>query len=558
MSPTNGPSPFGDLDDLAENDYMTFSFIHHDRVKARAVLARQSKERVSDLLRNYGHDAFVPAMTEATEPAISLGTAETAAGTKIPVRVSLADAATHWAVAGTTGAGKTSFAALLMSGMLGEGLGVGGADFKSGFWEDAIARAGAYAYRLPRPEQAAFVGRVQTIRPSSPDALHPFNIVQPPTGISAETWCYETAGLFEELYPESGFQMRNCLVHALLLATDASRVLGVSFTLLEVIRLLRGEDFRTFCLAHASQPSVREYFGRFAAVPQSSKEALLARLEALVLPEGWRLMFGADECVDLKRILDDGHPLFLFLGRDGSTAHDLVRLFANLALLRLFEAAFAAGGGRARPYFFFLDEPFHVLTPSLSEKFTLTLPSLRHYGVFLVWILHYMGQLDGRLREALLTLTRILVTFRTEAHLTQDLGDFLPYVDRDVLRETLRHSPRPPGRAELRGQMRQRLSQLPDRTAYWYDKRKPYPAFRFGVADVRPPHELAGCSRAEFEEFLETSGLRRGAGVSRETLRRQISERDRQLRELMTPPIIVTTVTPPPSRGRVVRRSKVG
>jgi len=535
-----------------------FSLVRHDLDRARAVLARQPEERLSQLLRDHGHDAFVPVVSEAPEPVIRLGTAETAAREAVPVRVSLADAEAHWTIAGTTGAGKTSFAALLMSQMLSEGFGVGGADFKSGFWEDAIERAGAYAYRMPRGEQAAFVRRVHTLHPSSPDALQPLNIAKVPAGIPAETACYETARLFEELYPDSGFQMRNCLVYGLLLAAELTDVLGISFTLLEVIRILKDESFRTFCLSHTSQPAVLDFFGRFGAVPQSSKDALLARLEALVLPQNIRLMFGADDCLDFKRILDAGLPLFMFLGKDASTAQDLVRLFANVVLLRLFQAAFASGGSRPRPYSFFLDEPFHVLTPSLSEKFTLTLASLRSYNVFLVWILHHMSQLDGRLRDALLNLTTILVTFRTEARVAQDLGDFLPDVDRETLREVLQHTSRAPSRFELRAQMRQRLAQLPDRVAYWYDKRKPYRAFRFRVAQVRAPHELAGCTRAEFEEFLEASGLRRGNAVPRETLRRQIAERERRLDQLMNPRIELMSsdsTLPPIERPR---RSRVG
>src|SRR5207245_8643461 len=129
-----------------------FSLVRHDLDRARAVLARQPEERLSQLLRDHGHDAFVPVVSEAPEPVIRLGTAETAAREAVPVRVSLADAEAHWTIAGTTGAGKTSFAALLMSQMLSEGFGVGGADFKSGFWEDAIERAGDYAYRMPRLE----------------------------------------------------------------------------------------------------------------------------------------------------------------------------------------------------------------------------------------------------------------------------------------------------------------------------------------------------------------------------------------------------------------------
>jgi hypothetical protein len=167
-----------------------------------------------------------------------------------------------------------------------------------------------------------------------------------------------------------------------------------------------------------------------------------------------------------------------------------------------------------------------------------------------------MNQLDGRLREALLNLTTIMVSFRTEARLAQDLGEFLPDVDREAVCEVLRHTSRP-GRHDFRGQMRQRLAQLPDRVAYWYDKRKPYRAFRFHVADVRAPHEIAGCSRRKLQEFLEASGLLTGAGVSRDALRRQIAERERRLRDLMVPPISVTTEAPTPPRGKG-RRSKVG
>ena len=100
---------------------------------------------------------------------------------------------------------------------------------------------------------------------------------------------------------------------------------------------------------------------------------------------------------------------------------------------------------------------------------------------------------------------------------------------------------------------------LPGGPTYWYDKRRPYRAFRFRVADVRPPHALAGCSPAELSDFIESSGLRRGGGLPKAVLRRQIAERERRLRELMTPTIVVpAAATPLAEAGVSSRRSRVG
>jgi hypothetical protein len=532
-----------------------YSLVRHDVEKARAVLARQPEERLRQMLLEHGHDDFVRAVTDVVSPAITLGTAETAAGTTVPVRIPVSALAAHMAIIGTTDAGKSSFASILMDGLLRHGVGVGVADFKTGLFTDAIARTAAIAYRLPPSTRQRFTERVVTLHPSDEEYLQPLNIVQAPAGVPTETACYETARVLEEVSADVGFHMKNIALNGLLLAGELTRTLGISFTILELIRIVKDESFRSFCVAESRHPQIREFFGRFATIPQASKDALLTRLEALVLFENLRLALGADDCLDTRAIFDQSKPFFLYLGRDGTTAEDLLKLFANLVLLRLFQAAFAGGGGRQQPYLLFLDEPFHVLTPSLSEKLTLALASLRAHRAFVATILHHTSQLDGRLRDALLNLCTLMAIFRTQPRSAQSLGEFLPDIDREVVRESLRRTGKAPGRFEFRTQMQERLERMPRQVAYWYDKRRPYRAFRFKVADVHPPHTVAGCSAEELTEFIESSGLRRGGGLPKFVLRRQIAERERRLHELMHPPIVVPATEPlvaiPGRRSRV-------
>src|SRR6266542_1336484 len=138
-------------------------------------------------------------------------------------------------------------------------------------------------------------------------------------------------------------------------------LIKAELSLFEAPAILRDEILRGILAYRSQNRSVREFFLRtYPEIPTISKEALLVRLESLLLPENLRLMLGADNLFDLKGTLDAGHPLFIFLGKGPGVPEEQVETIGSLILQLLFQAAFANGPER-QPYQIILDEFFHLL-----------------------------------------------------------------------------------------------------------------------------------------------------------------------------------------------------
>jgi hypothetical protein len=505
-----------------------------DEVKAHAWVAEQAIAEFRELLADY--DAFVPDAAEMRDPALLIGTARDSAGREIPIRLPLDDVFCHWLVSGGTGTGKTTFVTGVVGALLRARHPAGVLDCKSGFFDAALRLAGAIAHGMDATSRAVFVRRLVVVNPFG-EALVPLNVCRLLPGTSAEVQAYEVALALSRLFDASmGFQMENLLRHLLLLLIESG------LTLVEAPYVLRDELLRGLLAERSGHPAVREFFLRaFPAVPQASKDALLARLESLLLPENLRLMLGADDLVDLPGAFDRGDPLFIFLGKGPGVPEEQVEVIGSLILQLLFQAAYA-GKGR-RPYQLVCDEFFHLLdAPGLGKRFETGLTTLRSYGVTLGLVMHQFSQVPGGLREAILGNCDLVATFRTSGRNAQFFGDFLPETDPDVIRESLRRTGRPPGKFEVKGQLVERLQRLPNRHCYWYDRQKRHRAVLVRVPDLPTPHETAGLTEAALEEFMTTSGVRTGgAALPKSTLRGQIEARRNRLREMLQPPIQTRT-----------------
>jgi hypothetical protein len=251
-------------------------------------------------------------------------------------------------------------------------------------------------------------------------------------------------------------------------------------------------------------------------------------------------MLGADDLVDLKGALDRGDPTFIFLGKGEAAPQEQVEVIGSVVLQLLFQAAYAAGRGR-RPYQLFCDEFFHLLdAPGLGRSFETALTTLRSFGVTLALVMHQFSQVGGNLRETILGNCDVVASFRTSSRNAQFFGEFLPETDPELVDQALRKTGRPPSRMEIKAQLVERLQRLPNRTLYWYDRRRPYRAVRVRVPDLPEPHEAAGISADALERFIEAEGITRGsAALPKETLRQQIDARARRLKDLVRPPVEV-------------------
>jgi len=213
----------------------------------------------------------------------------------------------------------------------------------------------------------------------------------------------------------------------------------------------------------------------------------------------------------------------------------------SLFLQLLLQAVYARGTGAKRSYLLAVDEFFHLLeAPGLTKRFETALTTTRSFGLSLMLIHHNFAQLPTGLREIILGNCDLMALFRTGARNADFFGDFLPTVAPDLLAKTGGDGRRP-SRDEIRRHQLEGLQRLPDRTCFWYDRRRPHRAIRMRVPDVEPPHQAARLAGPAFEDAIRREGWATGAAaVPREHLKREIRDRQERLKALLRPPVRVS------------------
>ncbi len=510
-----------------------------DRSKGHAYVTHQADYYAREAMAEY--DSFVPVMADVREPSFLLGSARDSQGNAVAVKLGCDEFPAHWLLQGGTGTGKTSFVTSLLARSLSLGCPVGIVDCKSGLFDAALSWMGAHAYTLAPADRDAFMRDLVVINPFG-DSLIPLNVCSVLPGGSAETQAFDVTLTFGRLFDEGvSFRMASILRHLLLLLSESN------LTLVESGEILQNDLLRNILVERSSNPIIKEFFFRdYPGMPNASKEALLARLNALLLSDNVRCMLGANECIDFREVFRRGSPVVAFLGKGPGIPEEQVELIGSLLLQMIFQRAYALGDCRSRPYQLFLDEFFHLLeAPELSKRFDRALTSLRSFGVHLALVMHNFTQVSPALRETILGNCDHIAVFRTSAHNAQAFGEFMPEYDPNLERRIAGRG-RKPGRSDVRRLLVEQLQRLPNRTYYWYDRTKPYRALRVKVPTLREPHESVGLTEAALNEFIEQHGLRRGGwAVPKTILRQQIADRRERLALLSRPAIRVETEAPP-------------
>src|SRR3989449_5873744 len=249
-----------------------------DAAKARAAVAEQADAEYREAMADY--DAFVPVMQDIRDPSIHIGAAKDSGGSEYPIKLALEELAHHALVIGGTGAGKTTFVTSLVAQALKHDYPMGVVDFKSDFFRLGLEWAGATAWKLEPRVRKAFIDRIVVVNPFADDLI-PLNVCRPIPGTSPEVQAFEVALALSRLFDASiGFQMENILRHVLLLLMESG------LTLVEAPLVLQDELLRGLLVEKLQNLQVKDFFRRtYPGVPGGSKDAIIARLQALLLPE---------------------------------------------------------------------------------------------------------------------------------------------------------------------------------------------------------------------------------------------------------------------------------
>ena len=487
-----------------------------DRTKALRAVGASAEREVREALAEY--DAFVPEARVIRE-GLLLGTARSSAGEEIAIRLPWGAEYAHWLIQGGTGTGKTTWVSSLLEQQLRAGRPFGVLDCKGDLYRAALASVAKMASSQDARRHEAFEKRAVVVNPFS-DRLVPLNVCRPMPGASPESQAYEVTLALSRLFDRSlGLHMENILRHLLLLLMEAE------LSLVEAPDVLEDEVLRGVLASRSANREVKRFFlGTYEAIPQVSKDALLSRLQGLLLPENLRLMLGADGLLDLRRVLEEGHYLLVFLGKGPGVPEEQVEILGSLFLQLLLQAAYSRGSGARGGYLLAADEFFHLLdAPGLAKRFETALTTVRSFGLSLMLIHHNLAQLPAKLREIVLGNSDLVALFRTSGRNAEHLGDFLPDVEPEALAEALAKG-RELGRDRKKNL--ESLQRLPDRHCYWYDRRKPYRALKLSVPDI-----------SVSEMAKEESMVLGYAALPRSELRAQVEARRQRLRDLIRPKI---------------------
>ena len=189
-------------------------------------------------------------------------------------------------------------------------------------------------------------------------------------------------------------------------------------TLLDLRRFLIEKDFRKEFLEKIKDQNIRYYWEyEYPQVRSNSLGSLLTRLNTFLRPPIIRAMIGQKEGLDLHAVLREGKIVLVKLAQ-GVIGEENSYLLGTLLVAKLQQAAQARQAipqSQRNPYFLYIDEFQHFITPSMKT----ILSGARKYGLGLILAhqdLQQLSRSDSELANAVISNPFARICFR--------LGDF--------------------------------------------------------------------------------------------------------------------------------------
>ncbi|HEY7327859.1 MAG TPA: type IV secretion system DNA-binding domain-containing protein [Gemmataceae bacterium] len=190
-------------------------------------------------------------------------------------------------------------------------------------------------------------------------------------------------------------------------------------TLLDVPRLLTDEQFRELAVRRVTHPQVRNFwfseFAKYSAWMRSEAVSpILNKVGQFLTSTPLRNIVGQRKsALRFRKIMDEGKIFIANLSK-GRIGEDNSSLLGAMLVTRIQLAALSRTDlpeARRRPFYFYVDEFHDFLTLSFAD----ILSSSRKYGLNLVLAHQHLGQLDEKLRGAILGNVGTVISFRVGA-----------------------------------------------------------------------------------------------------------------------------------------------
>lgn len=240
---------------------------------------------------------------------------------------------------------------------------------------------------------------VVLIDPSDSEFPIGFNILSAHSELEKELLASDLVALFRRFSTSWGDQMNSVFANAIL----AFLYNTGGGTLADLRRFLIEPAFRNHVLRTVTDPDIRYYWQHeYPLLKGSSIGSILTRLDSFLRPRTIRNMVCQRESLDFARLMDSGKIILVKLSQGllGTENSYLLGAFIVSKLQQIAMSRQAQAKTERMPFFCYVDEFHHFVTPSMSEILT----GARKYGLGLVLAHQNMEQVrDAAIAESVLS-----------------------------------------------------------------------------------------------------------------------------------------------------------
>lgn len=308
--------------------------------------------------------------------------------------------ATHTYVVGQSGTGKSrALESWIMQDVLA-GRGVGVIDPHGDLYDHLVARIAGH------PE---LWEKVILFNPIDSDWVVGFNPLEKIDKVSAERLALHMTDISIKVW---GLDTTQAPRMVWLLTNTLLALVDLGLTLLDLPRFLMDGEYRENLLERISLPAVQQYFkGEFPNRGKSSQHwvtPILNKLGRLLFDPDVRLIFGGDNTINFRRIMDEKMILLVNLSK-GILGEGMSALLAAFIVAHIQKTALSRADRLDRPpFYFYLDEFQHYTTDNVID----ILSESRKYALSLTLAHQFLDQLPRQLQRAVLNTAGTIVSFR--------------------------------------------------------------------------------------------------------------------------------------------------
>jgi len=217
---------------------------------------------------------------------------------------------------------------------------------------------------------------------------------------------------FKKIWPDFwGPRLEHILRHCVLTLLEMPGA-----TLLDIPRLLTNKEYRKAILPKIKNQQIRQFwlfeFEKYSAwLRQEAISPILNKIGAFLASIPTRNIVGQKEnTFSLREVMDEGKILICNLSK-GEIGEDNASLLGAMMVTKLQLAALSRTDlpeKKRKPFYLYVDEIHNFLTLSFAD----ILSEARKYGLNLILTHQYMGQLDEKIREAILGNVGTIISFK--------------------------------------------------------------------------------------------------------------------------------------------------